>query len=107
MTRRTAAFELATCNITTLQEWGAQFPESAWSMNHYMFGQAEVMGKDFVNVSWGKETYEFLLGVKMMYDPANKIGCSHCVAWPPISQNNDIMKINPFYYNSLALKDPK
>merc|ERR550514_113531 len=87
MARRKAGVMVAACDAITLNKLANKFPDMAWSNNHYQWGEAELLGKNFVDVTWGPPTYTFLLEKKMQYDPQYKFMCAYDPAWPPISQD--------------------
>jgi len=104
--RREAAFLMVACNKEILKSLSNAWPNQTWSTNHYQLGEAELINRDFVEVTWGAELYKELLLTKMKYDPSNKIMCYYCVAWPPMSQKfKDILNTNPNYAKTSHIAD--
>lgn len=98
------AYSPSTCDAKKYQAMVHKFPLSeggGFELNHMLPEEAKTAGVDIVEDLWGKENYEFMLGVKQMYDPSNVLGCRNCVAWPPHLPSFKTFLFNPFYLRSL------
>lgn len=101
---RSWSYWVTVCSFSLLQKLANKFPLEAgggWSPNHYIIGQAERLGVDYINGQWGQDNFKYLLGIKQLYDPANLLGCRDCVGWSPRLANYTSFITNPMYLGSL------
>jgi len=104
------AYFILFCSRHLLEKLATKFPLQAgggWSPNHYILGQAEVTGQDYIIGQWGEDHFKYLLWIKQLYDPGNLFGCRECVGWSPRLANYKSFITNPMYFESLKkTKDP-